>query len=149
MRRELVQKLNFAIKDNIKKRKEMVEYNNFLRLVRKKEIEKSFFIGISLIIFQIKTLEELKKVREILRREFVIWEDELSLVECWYSNWKEDYEITFTWKGKYLPIHIQLECFQKNMSEELKNLKPGCSFIETIEKVGARELKNLNYVCST
>ena len=149
MKKDQKVQLDFIIKSNIKKRKEIADYNKFLRLFKEKEIEKRFLVGSSLIMFLIKTLEELKIIRNILRREFEIWEDELSSVQCWYNEIKEDYEITFCWIGKFLPIRIQLECYQKDMPEELKNLKPGCKFKETIAKMKAYESRNLSYVCDT
>lgn len=152
MKRKTRRQIREVIKRGIRKRKELAEFNSFLKLLRTKEIEMEFGIFCTVIVFNIENLNELKKIRKILRREFETWEDILISVDCWYSGMSKDYWVTFNWKGKYLPIQICFQSLYKNLPEELKNLKKGCKFLETItpiEAQGATESKSLSYICET
>jgi len=152
MTRELRRKIREGISTGIKKRKELSDFNSFLRLFRTKKIEINFGLFASIVYFDIESLEELKNVRKMLRREFGIWEDSLHDVDCWYSISYGDYWVRFKWLGKRFPIRIDLEILYKELPEELKSLKEGCNFIETITPMkaqGAKESKVLSYVCDT
>jgi len=152
MTRESRRKIREGISAGIKKRIELGDFNSFLRLLRTKEIKVNFDVYSMIVCFSIENLEDLKNIRNMLRREFITWEDSLYAVDCWYSVSHDDYWVTFKWLGKHLPIRIDLETLYKELPEELKSLKEGCSFIETttpIEAQGAKESKLLSYVCDT
>lgn len=152
MKRKQRRQIKEGIDLGIKKRKELAEFNSFLKCFRTKEIEINFGLFNALIYFSIGTLKELKDVRKMLRREFGTWEDELEAVDCWHSITYNDYFVIFKWLGKHLPIRIDLETRYKDLPEELKSIKEGCRFKETItpiEAQGAKESKVLSYICET
>ncbi len=143
------EKIKLRIEENILRRKEILEFNKFLEYFKEKEFKEDFITLIGTVRFSVNTTEELHRLRKKLKEQLGTWNDELKDVSSYWSSFYKDYQITFIWKGKVAPISIELQILYGQRPEELKSLKDGCSFQETIIPVDKGELKTLTYRCKT
>ncbi len=149
MNKEQKEKIRLKIEENIIRRKHILQFNKFLEYFEEKTFKKPFDISIDTLSFSINTLQALHQLRKELKEQLGTWNDELKNVSSWWSTLSKDYYVTFIWKGKVAPICIKFETLYKNIPEELKALKDGCSFEETIIPVDKGEVKTLTYRCKT
>lgn len=150
MNRKQLKLIDLYIKTGIRERKKILEFNKFLKEFIKIDIDRDFTILARTILFGIDTIEELKELRKELRGQFNSWQDKLENVDAYWSEYKKDYRITFTWRCKYdhIYIRIDLDTYYKELPEELKHVKEGCKFVEKITPVPSGESKRLSYVCN-
>ncbi|KKN59477.1 hypothetical protein LCGC14_0541890 [marine sediment metagenome] len=149
MNKEQKEKIESKIKENIFKRKQILEFNNFLEYFKEKEFKEDFMTLIETIRFPINTVEKLHQLRKELKEQLGIWNDELKDINSYWSSFNKDYQLTFIWEGEFAPISIELQVLYGKIPEELKSLKDGCSFEETIIPVDKGEVKTLTYRCKT
>ncbi len=147
MNKEQKEKIKLKIRENILRRKEILWFNKFLEHFEKKCFYQDFAILIETIRFSVNTSEELRKLRKELKEQLDTWNDELKDISSYWSSFHKDYQITFIWKGRVAPISIELQVLYGKLPEELKSLKDGCSFEETIIPVDKGEVKTLTYRC--
>lgn len=150
MNRKQLKLIDLYIKTGIRERKKILEFNKFLKEFIKIDIDRDFAILTRTVLFDIETIEELKELRKELKGQFNGWQDKLENVEAYWSGWKKDYRVTFTWlcKQSHVFIRIDLNTYYKELSEELKHVKKGCGFEEKITPIPSGESKRLSYVCN-
>jgi len=153
MSREMQIRINKLKKDIIKQRKELSYNSKILNEFKKFKFSKRFRIalGVNYIYLYIDKLEDLRTVRQELRDNFGTWKDSCSNISSYWSSVQNDYKITYHWKGDYKGIPITLclsDILYQEIPEELRSLKEGCKFKETVNTVTEEIItRTLEYIC--
>jgi len=142
--------INKVKREIVIQRKRLLCNSKVLNEFKKFEFSKKFRIALTAtyIFIYIDTYEDLHELRNELRKNFGSWKDSCSNISSFWSDFSKDYKVTYSWKGQYkdMSVMISLELFYQKIPEELKSLREGCKFKETInrEEVTTRKLA---YIC--
>jgi len=152
MNREKRIRINKVRREIVKQRKLLLHNSKVLNEFKKFEFSKKFRISLNptYIYIFIDKYEDLHELRNELRKNFGSWEDSCNNISSYWSDFNKDYQITYHWKGDYkeVLITISLELLYQTIPEELKSLKEGCKFKETINTIKEETTtRKLEYIC--